>query len=332
MQILKLLLIFSLLLCTNAVAQTDLAGTWQGKMTVSPDQKITIQFIFTRQANGSYTAVINSPDTGGIKNVAASSFSFKDGKLSLEVASLSGSYSGTLAKGTITGEWRQQGSAFPLVLTPYKEPGVATLKPLMGEWFGKLKVTESMVVTLVFRFENTKDGNFAAFLDVPEQGGKDVAVKDVVLEGDQVSLKIPAIGGEYTGKLNNNALSGTFKQGGMELALNMTKGKFTPPANAVEISAENMKQLLGRWSGKIGPLTVVLRFEQSADGKFSILFDSPDQKATGIPVNKATLTDGTLSLKIAGGVAEYSGKVNGKTIDGTWKQAGKDTPLSLNKE
>ena len=331
MQIRKLLLIFSLFLYTNAVAQTDLSGTWQGKLAISQDQKITIQFIFTKQANGSYTAVVNSPDTGGIKNVAASSFSYKDGKVSLEVASLSGSYSGTVAKGAITGEWRQQGSAFPLVLTPYKAPGVATLKPLVGEWFGKLKVTEAMVFTVVFRFENTKDGKFAAFMDIPEQGAKGVPVTGVVLEGDQVSLKIPN-GGEYTGKLKDNALSGTLKQGGMEFPLNMTKGKYVPPPSAIEISAENMKQLLGRWSGKIGPLTVVLRFERNADGKFAILFDSPDQKAIGLPVNKATLIDGTLSLKIAGGVADYTGKLSGNKIDGTWKQAGKDTPLSLTKE
>jgi hypothetical protein len=332
MQIRKLLLIFSLLSCSNAVAQTDLAGTWQGKLAVSPDQKITIQFIFTKQANGSYSASVNSPDTGGIKNVPASSFSYRDGKLALEVASLSGSYSGILAKGVITGEWRQQGSAFPLALTPYKQPRAATLKPLLGQWVGKLKVTEAMSLTVVFRFENTKEGKFAAFLDSPDQGANGLAVTDVALDGSQVSLKIPISNGEYIGKLENNTITGIYKVGGMELPLNITKGKYEPPPNIVEIPAENMKQLLGRWSGKIGPLTVVLRFERKADGKFVVLFDSPDQKQVGIPVTRAALADGTLSLKIAGGIADYIGKLSGNTIDGTWKQGGKDIPLSLTKE
>jgi hypothetical protein len=60
----KLFLIFSLLFCGNAVAQADLAGTWQGKLAVSANEKMTIQFILTKKADGSYGAVLNSPDSG----------------------------------------------------------------------------------------------------------------------------------------------------------------------------------------------------------------------------------------------------------------------------
>jgi hypothetical protein len=65
--LIKLTLICSLLLCGNALAQTDISGTWEGKLATSPNEKLTIHFLLTKQADGSYKAVLDSPDTGGIK-------------------------------------------------------------------------------------------------------------------------------------------------------------------------------------------------------------------------------------------------------------------------
>lgn len=119
-----MVLLLSLLFCTSVFAQTDLTGTWQGKLAISPNEKMTIQFTLAKQANGSYTALLNSPDSGAIKNVPATGVKFAAGILTIDVASLSGSYKGTVGKGIITGEWKQEGSAIPLVLTTYKAPSV----------------------------------------------------------------------------------------------------------------------------------------------------------------------------------------------------------------
>jgi hypothetical protein len=78
----KLFLILGLLLSGNAVAQSDLAGTWQSQLTIDQNTKMTIHFILTKKADGSYAAVLNSPDTGGIKNVAANAVKYAGGKLS----------------------------------------------------------------------------------------------------------------------------------------------------------------------------------------------------------------------------------------------------------
>ena len=93
-----------------------------------------------------------------------------------------------------------------------------------------------------------------------------------------------------------------------------------------------MQQLLGRWTGKIANLTIVLRFEKNAAGKFAVLMDSPDQKAMGIPVSSATLTKDKPLLKVAAIFGEYNATLNGNKIDGTWTQGGKPTPLVLTKE
>jgi hypothetical protein len=438
-------LMFGFLICGNAVAQTDLTGTWQGKLALDQNTKMTIQFILTKQANGSYRAVVNSLDTGGIKDVPATAVKFEGDKLIIDVANLSGSYSGTVAKGTITGEWKQQGSTFPLVLTPYKKPEAASLKGLLGEWVSKLKVTEEMTITVVFHFEYAKDGKFIATFDQPDQGVKGLAISDVLLEGDQVSFKIPIASGEYTGTLKNNSISGTYRvqtreysmvlnkgkyqippiempaedmnkllgqwagrikigedekvdvvtiilrfektkdgklaaftdspeQGGYGYALTevslkgdlfkfklpltsgqfvgkladdsisgtytasgkqyelkVTKGaKFETPIPQVDIPAETMKKLMGRWTGKLSVLSVILRFERNAKGKDVITIDIPEQSVKNMPVLKASLVDGSLSLKIAG--AEYRGKLNGNKIDGVFKTQGQDIPMPLTKE
>ncbi len=330
--LIELFLILSLLVCSSAEAQTDLSGIWQGKMEVDQSQKLTIHFIITKLADGSYKVVLNSPDTGAIKDVPASAVSFKDGKLNLEVESLSGSYSGVVVKNTITGEWSQPGGAFPLVLTPYTKPDQASTKPLLGEWVGKLKVTEDLSYNIVFRYETTKNGKYAAFLDSPDQGAKGIPVTDVLLEGKQVSFKVPAIQGEYAGEFSGKSITGSWKQPGFEGALDLAKGKFQAPVAKIEISAEDMKELLGKWVGKVGPLTLVVRFEQNAAGKNAIFIDSPDQGASGIPVSEAALVDDTLSLTVAAVGGKYSGKLSGNKIDGAWTQLGKDTPLLLTKE
>src|SRR5262245_55784438 len=114
-----------LIACVGSVimaAEQELAGTWQGKLQVDLKTPLTIQFTFAKKPDGSYSAVLNSPDNGGIKNVAANAVTFKDGALKVDVASLSGSYAGTLKGSSIEGQWTQAGSALPLVLNPYQKP------------------------------------------------------------------------------------------------------------------------------------------------------------------------------------------------------------------
>jgi hypothetical protein len=328
----QLVLIVGLFFCGKAVAQTDLTGTWQGKLAAGPTEKVTVQFIFTKQADGSYKALLNSPDTGGFRNVAVDKVQYKDGRLTLEVTSLSGSYSGTVAKDAITGEWRQAGSALPLVLTPYRPPTAATLKPLLGSWVGKIQANPTTALTLVIRFETGKDGKVAGFLDIPDQNAKGLPVTDVNLEGSEVTFKIPVGKADYTGTLKGRAITGSFKQGAQETKLDLARGTYVPPPPEVNIPQEAMQQLLGRWTGKIANLTIVLRFEKNAAGKFAVLMDSPDQKAMGIPVSSATLTKDKLLLKVAAVFGEYNATLSGNKIDGTWTQGGKPMPLVLTKE
>jgi len=330
----KFILIFSLLFCVNALAQTELSGTWEGKLAASPSDKITIQFVFTKQSNGSYKAILNSPDMGGIKNTAASAVKYVAGKLTVDVPSLSGSYSGTMAQGTITGVWKQPGSTLPLVLTPYKTPGVNTLKPLLGEWVGTLEVPGSKLA-IIFRFEMAQVGKFAAFMDVPDQGRKGLLASDVKLENNQVSLKVPIAQIDYVGQLSGNSIRGTWKQPGGEYVLNLTKGKYQPPA--IDIKVEDINRLLGKWVGKMKTsldanadnLTIILRFEKTKEGKLVAFTDSPEQGGYGIALADVVLKGNQFSFRLPPTNGVYSGQLSGNSITGVYTVNGIKLDLTV---
>jgi hypothetical protein len=326
-----LVLILSLLFCTSAIAQTDLAGTWQGKLETSPNEKVTIQFIITKRANGSYSVVLNSPDTGGIRNIAATGVKFAEGKLILDVAGLSGSYSGTVAKGAITGEWKQSGSTLPLILTPYKKPTVSTLKPLLGEWVGELVPPGGQKIIAVFRFQISKEGKFSGSADIPEQGQSGIPLTDVALEGDQVTLKIAGGQAEYTGKLIGNKIEGAVKQAGQDMKITLTKGKYEIPGAA--LPPEDMKRLMGLWLGKYGqggPTHItVWKFEKRTDGKLKGTAAAPEATTQVLPITDLSLKGDQLALKIPGAGAEFTGKLTDESLSGTFKARGQQLTLNL---
>lgn len=184
---LKLFLILSLFFCGSATAQTDLAGTWQGKLAAQSNESYPIQFVITRNTNSSYAAVFVSPRN--INN--ASAVQLNGNILTIDVPSLHGSYSGTVGKDTITGEWRQRNGVLPLLLTLDK-PDMASLKPLMGEWFGTTLLETAVKRIFIFRFG---------------------MVIKAAMSGSDLWLKTPFKGPEISAKLNffGNRMSGTVK-------------------------------------------------------------------------------------------------------------------------
>ena len=105
----------------NVMADENIIGTWQGDLIVAPGSELTTQFIITQEPNGSYSVILNSPDQGAIKNVKANSAVYTSGVLKLDVAELSGSYEGIVKDGKIEGNWKQEGTSFPLNLSPFQK-------------------------------------------------------------------------------------------------------------------------------------------------------------------------------------------------------------------
>jgi hypothetical protein len=181
--IMTLVLLIALLPLTSILAAENITGAWQGKLVTSPGAEMTIQFIITQDAKGSYSVVLNSPDDGGIKNVKANSVVYNSGNLKLDVTDVSGSFDGVFKNGKIDGKWKQEGTSFPLILSPYEKPTLSKKDKdtLLGAWNGKLTIPGGSL-TVVLRFEMTEKGDFAGFLDSPDQGGYGIPVTDMEMK------------------------------------------------------------------------------------------------------------------------------------------------------
>jgi len=104
---------------------------------------------------------------------------------------------------------------------------------------------------------------------------------------------------------------------------------FAQQQDTSEISIE------GIWEGKLKApgieLTIVFKISENPDGTLTATMDSPDQGATGIPVEEVIFKNNTLRLEVksAGGVFEGKVSEDFLVIEGEWKQSGQTLPLTL---
>jgi len=91
----------------------------------------------------------------------------------------------------------------------------------------------------------------------------------------------------------------------------------------------------GIWEGKLKvpgtELRIVFNISKNSDGALTSTMDSPDQGATGIPVEEVIFKDNTLRLgvKSAGGVFEGKVSEDFLVIEGEWRQSGQTFPLTV---
>jgi pimeloyl-ACP methyl ester carboxylesterase len=110
------------------------------------------------------------------------------------------------------------------------------------------------------------------------------------------------------------------------------------PPPAAPGSKANAKVLEGNWQGTLKVSTFELRLAfhvtsaQDEAGAVTATFDSIDQGATGLPVDRIALAeDGTATFTLKKLASTYQGKLNpeGTQIDGTWTQGGITMPLVM---
>lgn len=95
---------------------------------------------------------------------------------------------------------------------------------LVGSWTGKLNVG-AISLTLVLNFEQ-KDGYVAVTLDSPDQGAKGIGAYKDYLSDDSVAIHIDGLAINYSAKLKDGKLVGTFTQHGQSFPLVLEKGTY----------------------------------------------------------------------------------------------------------
>jgi hypothetical protein len=328
----RLPLALALLCSVPLLAQDGIEGIWEGKLEVAPGNSISVQFTLS-QANGAWSAMLNSPDVGAIKNVPADTVSFDGNRLNIEVKSLSGAYSGSLQDGNFAGEWTQPGATLAMNLNPYEAPALSAeaMARLLGQWHGKL-MGPGITFNMVFHFEQAEDGTLTGAIQNADAGAQKTPMADISLEGDQFFFRVHQANAEYRGTLDGQTITGRLKQGPQDMELNVEKGEYVAEVTQLALSDADYSQLAGRWSGQLGALTLVLRVERDEQNTIVAFIDSPTQGATGLRVTSATLVDGKLDIALTAPPAQYSGTLDGSTLNGNWNQNGASMPLSLNRE
>ncbi len=109
------LILFAIFSNITTAAERDIAGIWLGTVKI-PTGEIRIVFKISKNAQGSISATMDSPDQGAT-DIPVNKVSFKNNKLTLDVQLIMGSYEGTLKPdGTIDGQLKQSGASLPLAL------------------------------------------------------------------------------------------------------------------------------------------------------------------------------------------------------------------------
>jgi hypothetical protein len=205
---------------------------------------------------------------------------------------------------------------------------MAQTNPLVGEWHGTLTAGPAKL-RLALHFFKGSGTAYTGSMDSLDQGARGIPLSSIKMDGNKLSFEVESIRGTYDGVLKGDMIAGTWRQGDQGFPLEFQRGAFPK----VERKPGKPSDIDGAWSGALDSsfkgLRVVLNIANMEDG-LSATLDSPDQDAKGIP---ATITRNGDIIKFeapaVGG--SFEGKLDAKkeTIDGTFSQFGKSSPLKL---
>lgn len=88
-----------------------------------------------------------------------------------------------------------------------------------GVWSGNLDV-QGTRLPVVFHLDDDNPT-----VDSPAQSAKGIPMRLARVDGDSISVNIPAIGASFNGRLKNNEIIGTFSQRGFKFPLVLTQGE-----------------------------------------------------------------------------------------------------------
>ncbi|MEO7174162.1 MAG: alpha/beta fold hydrolase, partial [Saprospiraceae bacterium] len=114
----------------------------------------------------------------------------------------------------------QMRTIYLLILTLYTSFTVAA-QDITGQWNGVLKV-QGIQLRLVFNITKT-DSGFSSTMDSPDQGAKGIPVTVTTFENPKIKFVVAPAAIEYNGELKENEIIGTFKQGGQEMPMNLSR-------------------------------------------------------------------------------------------------------------
>jgi hypothetical protein len=238
----------------------------------------------------------------------------------------------------MNGTWSRLGQANPLVMSrgEYRPRGLElsqeAIDRLAGSWVGRVQNPAGAALAIVFRFESTEAGNVVAFLDSPDQGANGIPMSELQLEGDQLSLVVPAAQASFRATLSADGMEGTWAQGNQSQPVTMARGVYTPAVAALDLDDAAWERLAGTWRGPMDDLEIVVRFETNAEGTRLAFLDIPARGAAGLAITAASLAGDALELSVPAGGLTIAGTLSGGTLTAEWRQGATNNPLTLTRQ
>jgi hypothetical protein len=214
---------------TSAAAQTaaDPTGHWEGSVqTPASDVKFAIDL--ARNSRGDLEGTFDQP-AQNLKGLVLSNFAVSEQSIRFQIKGAPGerAFAGALgADGkSMSGDYTQSGYAMPFSLTRTGEARIDAPvrnapigKELEGSWNGALEVG-GMQRRLVLTLSNQTDSATGSVLSADE--GLEIPIATISQNASSLTLGVKAIGGSYSGALNQDGteLVGTWTQGPTSLPL-----------------------------------------------------------------------------------------------------------------
>ena len=208
----------------------------------------------------------------------------------------------------------------------------AVAQDLQGDWEGVLK-TQGIELPTVIHIKKESNG-YSGTLDSPTQGGFDIPMSKLEIDGSKLFFEIKSIGAFYEGTFNQESgeIEGKYVQRGV-LELNFSR----PQKNDVAYSQSSKPEdIIGSWQGPIqipgNPLTFVIHIKQGDDGLIAEA-DSPDQGSFGMPIETVKFKNGEFNIAVPKLGMKYTGRLlqDQQSINGFFEQNGGRFKLDLNK-
>lgn len=220
-----MLLLFVGAFAPFAAAQLQMAGNWQGVLSIGGAQLHLLLHVKTA-TDGSLTATLDSVDQGAL-GIPVSSVTMNGMNVSFEIAAVHGSYKGVVNAETreIDGTWLQ-GQPLPLCfrrIESQSQAKLVTTGQIDGIWIGTLD-TGAIRLQIVFKITNNAD-EMTAQMQSPGQSQVWIPVTAIKRDGNKLHIAIDDIHATYEGKIATDlqSIEGTFTQGGSSLVLHLKR-------------------------------------------------------------------------------------------------------------
>ncbi len=197
-------------------------------------------------------------------------------------------------------------------------------------WSGTL---DARGTKLRMEIDLTEDGDeISGELCSLDQGNSKFKAEVVKTDGE-LSVTVPRIRANFKGKFNeeNDKVTGTFSQGGVDIPLTLTKGETRVAEPKIE------EELTEAWVGKLnmGIMNPIMQFRVMESDKDDpkCYFDSITEGQSGF-AGTWSIEDGELSFKIPAIKLKFEGELNdaGDEAEGIWNQGGRELPLTLKRQ